>query len=49
MNRLIFKRNDIDCYVIAEAGLNHNGSVDIAKKLIDVAVVAGADQEEIYD
>ncbi len=31
------------CYVIAEAGLNHNGSVDIAKKLIDLASKAGAD------
>jgi sialic acid synthase SpsE len=31
------------CYVIAEAGLNHNGSLDIAKKLIDVAAIAGAD------
>ncbi|MBM4135160.1 MAG: hypothetical protein FJ245_15520 [Nitrospira sp.] len=31
------------CYVIAEAGLNHNGSVAIAKKLIDVASVAGVD------
>lgn len=31
------------CYVIAEAGLNHNGSVAIAKKLIDVAAIAGAD------
>jgi len=31
------------CYVIAEAGLNHNGSIEIAKKLIDVAVIAGVD------
>ncbi|WAA65405.1 N-acetylneuraminate synthase family protein [Microbacterium oxydans] len=30
-------------YVIAEIGLNHNGDVDIAKKLIDVAARAGAD------
>lgn len=29
-------------YVIAEIGLNHNGSVEIAKKLIDVAADAGA-------
>lgn len=29
-------------YVIAEIGLNHNGSVENAKKLIDVAVDAGA-------
>lgn len=27
--------------VIAEIGINHNGSIDIAKKLIDVAAVAG--------
>jgi sialic acid synthase SpsE len=31
------------CYIIAEAGLNHNGSIDIAKKLIDLAVEAHAD------
>lgn len=31
------------CYVIAEAGLNHNGSLAIAKKLIDVAAIAGVD------
>jgi len=30
-------------FIIAEAGVNHNGSIDIAKKLIDVAVGAGAD------
>ena len=30
-------------FVIAEAGVNHNGSLELAKKLIDVAVVAGAD------
>jgi len=28
-------------FIIAEIGINHNGSVDIAKKLIDVAQVAG--------
>jgi N-acetylneuraminate synthase len=31
------------CYVIAEIGINHNGDLDIAKQLIDVAVTAGAD------
>ncbi len=30
-------------YIIAEAGINHNGSVAIAKRMIDVAVDAGAD------
>jgi N,N'-diacetyllegionaminate synthase len=30
-------------FIIAEAGVNHNGSVDVAKKLIDVASSAGAD------
>lgn len=29
--------------VIAEAGVNHNGDINIAKKLIDVAAEAGAD------
>ena len=29
-------------YVIAEIGLNHNGDVDLAKQLIDVAADAGA-------
>jgi N-acetylneuraminate synthase len=31
------------CYVIAEIGINHNGDMDIAKKLIDAAVLAGCD------
>jgi N-acetylneuraminate synthase len=30
-------------YIIAEIGINHNGSLDIARKLIDEAVVAGCD------
>ena len=30
-------------FIIAEAGVNHNGSIELAKKLIDVAVEAGAD------
>lgn len=35
--------NGHPCYVIAEIGINHNGDVEIAKKLIDVAVTAGCD------
>jgi N-acetylneuraminate synthase len=31
------------CYVIAEIGINHNGSIDLAKRLISVAVAAGCD------
>jgi N,N'-diacetyllegionaminate synthase len=30
-------------FIIAEAGVNHNGSLELAKKMIDVAVDAGAD------
>ena len=30
-------------FIIAEIGINHNGSVEIAKQLIDVAMDAGAD------
>lgn len=31
------------CFIIAEAGVNHNGSLDMAMQLVDVAVDAGAD------
>ena len=31
------------CFIIAEAGVNHNGDIGLAKKLIDVAKTAGAD------
>jgi N,N'-diacetyllegionaminate synthase len=31
------------CFVIAEAGVNHNGDVELAHRLVDVAADAGAD------
>ncbi len=31
------------CLIIAEAGVNHNGSVDLAHQLVDAAADAGAD------
>lgn len=31
------------CYIIAEIGINHSGDIDIAKRLISVAVAAGCD------
>ena len=31
------------CFIIAEAGVNHNGDIEIAKKLVDAAVEAGVD------
>jgi len=31
------------CYVIAEIGINHNGDIDLAKRLISVAIAAGCD------
>jgi len=37
------KNKKTKCYIIAEAGVNHNGSIEMAKQLIDVAAEAGAD------
>ena len=31
------------CYVVAEAGVNHNGELELARKLVAVAVAAKAD------
>jgi N-acetylneuraminate synthase len=31
------------CYIIAEIGINHNGDIDLARRLISVAVAAGCD------
>jgi len=30
-------------FITAEIGINHNGDIDLAKKLIDVAIIAGCD------
>ena len=35
--------NTTRCFIIAEAGVNHNGDVGLAYKLIDAAKQAGAD------
>jgi len=40
-NRLV--GNDQPCFIIAEIGINHNGDIDLAKRLISVALAAGCD------
>jgi len=35
--------DDLPCYVVAEIGINHNGDIDLAKRLISVAVAANCD------
>src|SRR4051812_7647850 len=37
------KINMKNVIIIAEAGVNHNGDIQLAKKLVDAAVDAGAD------
>ena len=35
--------DEFPCFVTAEVGINHNGSIEQAKKLIDMAVNSGCD------
>jgi N-acetylneuraminate synthase len=35
--------HEYPCYIVAEIGINHNGDVELAKRLISVAVAAGCD------
>ena len=35
--------NNKSTIIIAEAGVNHNGSIELAEKLIDVAIESGSD------
>ncbi len=37
------QQQNMQTLIIAEAGVNHNGSLELAKKLVDVAAEAGAD------
>ena len=39
----MIKKNKKSIFLIAEIGINHNGSVKLAKKLIDRAILAGFD------
>ncbi len=34
---------DYPCFIIAEAGVNHNGDLELARRLVDAAAEAGAD------
>tara|TARA_Y100000389_G_C17030175_1_gene303063 strand:- start:252 stop:521 length:270 start_codon:yes stop_codon:yes gene_type:complete len=37
------KKTNHKTLIIAEIGVNHNGNIKLAKKLIDVAKISGAD------
>lgn len=43
LRRYTSKENKIKTIIIAEAGVNHNGDIHLAKKLIETAAAAGAD------
>jgi N-acetylneuraminate synthase len=42
-NKFIGDGPNDPCFIVAEIGINHNGDLEIAKKLIDMAVNAGCD------
>jgi len=42
-NKTVFKKETCHPYIIAEAGVNHEGSMDLAKRLVDEAHEGGAD------
>ena len=39
---MIYYRNRYKCYIIAEIGVNHDGCIEKAKNLVDLAVSSGA-------
>ena len=43
------KNSNTNLIVIAEIGINHNGSLKLAKKLVDIAKKAGADYIKIQN
>ena len=43
INSKVHIGEDYPCFIIAEAGVNHDGSTSKAKELVDVAINAGAD------
>jgi N-acetylneuraminate synthase len=40
-NRLV--GDEQPCFIVAEIGINHNGDIDLAKRLISIALAAGCD------
>ena len=40
---ILNSKNKKNIPIIAEIGINHNGSLEIAKKLIDVSIECGCD------